>query len=987
MNFSLLVRANAGRYRRYYRLIAAASLIVTALVSGSLMTGDSVRHTLTERLSRRLGNTETLIFSSNSFFSESLAAEPALGGSARPVLLSQGFISHEGRLIPVMVWGTDEPDIPAGAAMINRQLAGQLAESAPSDIVLRLPAAGLVPSGSLFVTDNYTTSLRLALAGILEAASGGDISLKNEQIIPCNIFLRRAELASAMEIEGKANLILSDSIITAEALAAAWRPATSGISLLRLDGSTEIGSDRVFLQTELVDAIARDNPGANRLFSYMANSIESASGSLPYSFVTAIDAYAGLEPADNEIVLSDYAAARLKAGPNDSISLTYFVSSDLKTLREESISLRVAGILPLEQLSADKTLSADFPGLSDVERCTDWDSDMPINMDRITKEDEDYWTLYRSTPKALVAYRTLAPRWSNAYGSATAVRTADAPDLGGLNPAMLGLRIVYPRAIGLEAARGGIDFASLFLSLGFLIIFSAVLLMLLPLSEMIFERRSELALLRALGFGPGRIVKLLHRESLAVVLLASPLGVLAGACYTALSLALLNTLWNDAVHTSGFAFFPSLTTIFAGWIAGAVISLLTLLLSVWRAAGRAERPLALKPLKPARLGSFDRRRLVWAGLRMDGKRGLTSFVALASGVLIVFSVGLNRRGFADSSQLRSGTGGYSLWCETGVPVYHSMSSAEGRAKLALTDLPPGVEALQILRYGADDASCLNLNKVVRPTVLGVDMERLQGSDFRILGSIYNKEENPFDALRLASGDVYPAAIDETTLLWGLQRRLGDTLSYEAADGRPVRILLAATLPNTIFQGNLLMDGKHFAAVWPEIRGSEIALIRSDASVEPQVRQLLSQALSEYGLRLMTTSGRLREFNSVTDTYLTIFLTLGGLGLLLGLAAFIIIVRKSLAARGGQIELYRALGFADSRIASLLIAENRLIPLAAIICGAGLSLAGVSGSAANVGTGVWLTAILLMAALMLGALGFVRRAVDRKIRNSSYQFKS
>ena len=90
----------------------------------------------------------------------------------------------------------------------------------------------------------------------------------------------------------------------------------------------------------------------------------------------------------------------------------------------------------------------------------------------------------------------------------------------------------------------------------------------------------------------------------------------------------------------------------------------------------------------------------------------------------MFSVGLNRKGFADSSQIRIGTGGYSLWCESSVPVYYDLSTSSGKAKLSLSDLPEDTEVLQCLRYNADDASCLNLNKVTTPTVLGINMKAL-----------------------------------------------------------------------------------------------------------------------------------------------------------------------------------------------------------------------------------------------------------------------
>ena len=198
----------------------------------------------------------------------------------------------------------------------------------------------------------------------------------------------------------------------------------------------------------------------------------------------------------DEILLSDYAANRLGARVGDTIRVSYYKSEGLKRLDTDARQFKVGRVVPLSEWVSDGSLSADFPGLSNVERCTDWDSDLPIQMDLITDEDERYWDLFRSTPKAIIAYDAVVGDWGNAYGSATAIRIPNArPDLTGLRPEMFGIQLIHPREAGIYAARNGVDFAGLFLALGFFIIVSAVLLMLNPLSEMFYRRRHEIALL------------------------------------------------------------------------------------------------------------------------------------------------------------------------------------------------------------------------------------------------------------------------------------------------------------------------------------------------------------------------------------------------------------------------------------------------------------------------------------------------------------
>jgi putative ABC transport system permease protein len=255
-------------------------------------------------------------------------------------------------------------------------------------------------------------------------------------------------------------------------------------------------------------------------------------------------------------------------------------------------------------------------------------------------------------------------------------------------------------------------------------------------------------------------------------------------------------------------------------------------------------------------------------------------------------------------------------------------------------------------------------------VLGVDMDLLKTADFEIEKHIYSGEKPVFEALQTATDSVYPVLIDETVLTWGLMLNLGDTISYQSETGKRVYLQLAGMLKNSIFQGNVLMDKKLFSEIWGEITGSEIALIKVNEAETEATQQLLSQALNEYGVRVTTTAQRLKEFNSVTDAYLNIFLTLGGLGLLLGIMSFIIVIRKDLLSRKEQISIYRSLGFTDKKIEQILFRENRIVPLYAIATGVLGSLTGAVSGLANVSIWVWITTIVLTILLTLCVIIFI-----------------
>jgi putative ABC transport system permease protein len=1005
MTLHQLIHSNTIHYRRHYRLIAIAVCVATAVVVGSLMVGHSVRQTLLQRVDERLGKTETVVVCRQSFLSSEVLNSPLWKKAPQGMLLMNGFVSVEGRLIPVVVWGVDSTEVKRGQASVNTTLAEEM--GATKELTLRLPHRGLVPSGSLFVSDEYTTSLRLECASIRSAEDGGNLSLKNEQVLPMNIFVCRNELVEAMGMEDDVvNILLSDVPIDETQWAQVWEPQFSGVKVTDRGDTFELTTSRLFLEDAVVEALLARHPDGNPLCSYLANSIATAKTDIPYSFVTAVKEQEGNTLQDDEMLLSDYAARRLDVKVGDEVDVSYYVSHDLKHLQTDSVKLRVAGIVPISRWVADSTLSAQFPGMTGVQRCSDWNSDLPLDMSRIQDEDERYWEMYRSVPKALLPYRLMSERWKNAYGTTTAIRFHEKPDLSVLQPGMFGIQLLSPRQAGLAAASKSIDFSSLFLALGFFIILSAILLMVNPLSEMYEERKSEFHLLQALGFKQSRIQRMLFREAMPVVVGASLIGVLVGLAYTSLILWLLGTVWSGVTGTNGFHLYINWTLALAfalvlalalivpllllrgegkkhpdghssprgGWEGAFLFSLFTLLLIIsnllWfhsllcfvviglllLIVGALWGECYLQRKGNPRKNGFSLQQQTLGPILFFNKQALYSYFALSAGVFIVLCVGLNRQSFSDASRIRQMTGGYDLWCQSSVPIYHDMNTQEGRKKLGLTDLPDDVEVLQTLLYEADDASCLNLNRVEMPSVLGIPTS-----------SPFISNENGL-------------CIDEESLLWSMGKQVGDTINYKDGQGNATPLVIAESLPTSIFQGYALMNRERFLEIWPENRGTTLFLVKTKDDEREQVAQVLSQALNEYGVRVMTTGQRMAQFGELVNTYLSIFLTLGGIGMLIGIFSFIIVVRKNLLQRMNDLQLYQALGYSRERLESQLYHENIIVPLFAIGVGAVAAVISVIDRLSNASLSVWATAIFFTFLFVALVLWQVKVEVKRMIAN-------
>ena len=103
VNCTWIISSSRKYYRRYYRLVVIAVIIMMAVLPGSLLLGDSVRGTLSDRVDERLGTAETILTSGTGFMDEKIMQSPFLA-NAHGYLLTQGFLSVDGKLIPVYIW-------------------------------------------------------------------------------------------------------------------------------------------------------------------------------------------------------------------------------------------------------------------------------------------------------------------------------------------------------------------------------------------------------------------------------------------------------------------------------------------------------------------------------------------------------------------------------------------------------------------------------------------------------------------------------------------------------------------------------------------------------------------------------------------------------------------------------------------------------------------------------------------------------------------
>ena len=616
MNAHSLARRSLRFYWRTHLGVAAGAAVASAVLVGALVVGDSVRGSLEEMALARLGDARLALAAEDRFFRAELAGEVApLLGKTAPLLRLRGIAAGEAgdgaRVSGVQVLGVDRRFWELGPAgdllngqppetvVLNERLARQL-QAAPGDVVLlRIDKPGIMPRDAPLSSDaDASITFRLTVGGIASDGGFGRFSLQADQLPPYNAFVALSWLQEKLGRAGRANVLLvggsgkgaTDLADAAAALRESFQLADADLELRELPeaGAPELRSRRVFLDDAVARAAVGAAPGALEILTYFVNELRVGDRATPYSIVSALGEAAPGTPAakllppdmaDDEIVINSWLADDLDAQPDETLELRYYVLGPMRSLEERAARFRIRGVVPIEGAAADRELMPIFPGLAGVDNCRDWEPGVPIDLDRIRKSDEQYWNRYRGTPKAFVTLPAAQRLWANRYGGLTALRwragsiakaRLEEAIRRGLDPAAAGLFFVPVREQALAASRQSLNFGQLFLGLSFFLIVAALLLMGLLFVFGVEQRSEEIGTLLAVGFGGGRVRRLLLAEGAVLALVGTAVGVVAGVLYTRAVLYGLSTLWRGAVASSTLSFHVKLLTLAVG--AGAALA-------------------------------------------------------------------------------------------------------------------------------------------------------------------------------------------------------------------------------------------------------------------------------------------------------------------------------------------------------------------------------------------------------------------------------
>ncbi len=371
--------------------------------------------------------------------------------------------------------------------------------------------------------------------------------------------------------------------------------------------------------------------------------------------------------------------------------------------------------------------------------------------------------------------------------------------------------------------------------------------------------------------------------------------------------------------------------------------------------------------KPKSLAKISIPGLGFRNVSRKRGRSLATIGILACGIFIVVAVGANRHSpVHDAGQRDSGTGGFALYGETSIPFVGDLNSEKERHQIGIEEGADSFVQMR-LREG-EDASCLNLNRVQSPKILGVKPDEFsnRGAFSFVKFSEEVDTNNPWLVLNQKfDNNTIPAIADQTVIVWGLGKSVGDTLVYRDENGKQLNLKLVGGLANSVFQGHVIVSEKALVQAFPSNSGYRVFLVDAPSKKSNTISDNLSWALSDYGIQLSTTAERLAAFNTIENTYLSIFLALGGLGLILGSIGMGVVVMRNILERRNELALLSAVGFRSKSIRLLLVSEYWVLLVIGLIIG--VLTAGISALPAILSPGTeipYSTIVFLIAAILI-----------------------
>ncbi len=575
-----------------------------------------------------------------------------------------------------------------------------------------------------------------------------------------------------------------------------------------------------------------------------------------------------------------------------------------------------------------------------------------------------------------------------------------------LTPANAGLRVVNLEKDLESSVTGPVNFGQLFLAFGFFVVLAGLSLSTMLFGFSLQQRNRQVGLLMSLGYSKMRIKLITWVEAGIICFAGSIMGVGWAWFFGQGVLWMLGGSWGGAVAKLNLHYAPDIKSVIVGTAASLLGGMIVLIwvcnrqingqpVELLRAGENFDLSNVTDRPVPYLVRSNLIEPVIWVGVfalafcslfyplpsgpmffgigalvltggltrfyrklnrasgrrthknnkllrNLDKRSGRKAIVVgiLSVGAFLVIGAGAFRQNQVKYSRdLKSGTGGFSHILKTSLPIYDDLLGIEASNLFDLNPKILGETLIVAVRsQDGDDASCLNLYQSKMPPLYGLPVSDMIDRFHFVEGNWENlKKSTP--------PTVIPAVVDQNTMTWSLKKRVGDRITYLDEEGEHFEVEIAAVTKGSFLQGGLFISEKDWIEKFSGRGGYNEFWIDTKEEGIAKIEHL-AERLFNFGVTVQSTADRLTKLREVENTYLSIFQSLGGLGVLLGTVGLLVVVIKNLWERRREQAILGALGYSLNQLQKMCIRENRIIIFQGLCLGVFAGLLGIMPTARN-----------------------------------------
>ena len=578
---------------------------------------------------------------------DGIAGNPATGtrtGTANIVGFDHGFLDL-GELVSTD--GTELGGVPAlNEIYVNEKLAAEISVGKGDKVNISFSRPDQLFE-AIFLGSLGSTNVRLQfrVKDVVKDEALGRFQLNAGRNPPQNVYVALESLQKVLGAEDAVNTILVSnnggvreggelsrevSRLLESSLDEALGHEDAGLRVVQNPekGYMKLESENIFFpyryhellrDDQALDGLAATSP----VLTYFWNELSFQDRSVAYSTVTAFDptldsefgpftlnesAHEGgghaqkIEGAldENEIILNNWTAERLQAVPGDVVAMNFSVIDEFYGLSYHSQNFTVKYIVDMVGKANDPMLMPSFPGIEGKTSAFEWNPPFPMDLGRITDDDEKYWEEFEGTPKAFITFGTGTGLWETDIGNITQLRVSPREDTNlstlagqlervldaGVGRSETSITVTAVKQDALDSAEGVEIFTAMFLAYSTACMVAAAILIILLVTLRIDSRMTEIGMLRAVGFKRLSIAQIFLVEGVILSIVGGGLGIFAGLLFGAFMTAGMNSFWSSIVEEAPVSFYVTADSLMIGFSSGVAISVLTMVVALWHEGKR-----------------------------------------------------------------------------------------------------------------------------------------------------------------------------------------------------------------------------------------------------------------------------------------------------------------------------------------------------------------------------------------------------------------